>query len=165
MSPAQMKRIFHQIRGELFNSMYVFFWQSAILSWLILATIVVSPVGNHWHTWVCDSRLQETWVCHIRLSQLFVNLGMDIPWCVSLSQWKGRLLTCSLNVLCEHGEDLCFLCSHSPLPKNYYSANMYSNFFSQGALNIQQVIQEKQGSNFSQATETHIYIVLEHVEV
>ena len=28
--------------------MYVFFWQSAILLWFISATVVVSPVGNHW---------------------------------------------------------------------------------------------------------------------
>ncbi len=26
---------------------YAFFWQSVTLSWIILATIVVSPVGNH----------------------------------------------------------------------------------------------------------------------
>ena len=30
---------------------------------------------------------------------------MEIPWCVSLSRWEGRLLRCSLHFLCE---DLCF---------------------------------------------------------
>ncbi len=30
---------------------------------------------------------------------------MEIPWCVALSRWEGRLLRCSLHFLCE---DLCF---------------------------------------------------------
>ncbi len=30
---------------------------------------------------------------------------MEIPWCVALSGWEGRLLRCSLHFLCE---DLCF---------------------------------------------------------
>ncbi len=32
--------------------MFVSFWQSAILSWIILATIVVSPVGTCLHTYL-----------------------------------------------------------------------------------------------------------------
>ncbi len=33
-------------------SMFVFFWQSAILSWIILATIVVSPVETCLHMYM-----------------------------------------------------------------------------------------------------------------
>ncbi len=35
----------------------------------------------------------------------WLAMAMEIPWCVSLSRWEGRLLRCSLHFLCE---DLCF---------------------------------------------------------
>ena len=36
---------------------------------------------------------------------------MEIPWCVALSRWEGRLLRCSLHFLCE---DCWFSCPWCP---------------------------------------------------
>ena len=43
---------------------------------------------------------------------------MEIPWCVSLSWWQGRLLRCSLHFLCE---ELCFSCAWNSSMQLMYS--------------------------------------------